>query len=1358
MNTTHYPASRDYGRFDELAEEFAARYRRGERPSLQEYIDRCPELAEEIRGMFPALVEVEQAELDVHRAADPATPPGRPAPAQLGDFRILREIGHGGMGVVYEAEQVSLGRHVALKLLPPQGTRDPDQRRRFEREARAAARLHHTNIVPVFGVGEHAGTPYYAMQFIRGSGLDKVLDELKRLHDGTPASTVNAAGRGAPRRDAPAAAVARSLWTGRFEPGGTGGESVPDGSADGRGPIDVPVRTEAEPISSPTSPDDSRPSGTPALSSSSVLLGQGEGTSPRSRKPTYGEAVARIGVQVADALDYAHAQGILHRDIKPSNLLLDARGTVWVTDFGLAKADDQQDLTHTGDLLGTLRYMPPEAFEGKSGARGDVYALGMTLYELLAFRPAFEEKERGRLIRQVTTEEPERLGRLNPEVPRDLATIVHKAIHKEPARRYASAGELAADLRRYLSREPIQARSVGALERAWIWARRRPTAAALLLISGVAVVALGMVVTGLVYNARLKVAKDLAEVARMDAERYRYFHHIALAQAAWNDGNLGRARQLLDDCPRDQRGWEWYCIDRLRHGALLTLTGHNGFPGRNSVAFSPDGTLLAAACDDLVTLSDARTGRLLQSLTGHSGQVYSVTFGPDGNRLVSVGEDQTLRVWDVATGREVRPPIRVPGGVLLTVAFSPDGNRIAAGGETLMVWEAATGQHVRTLPGHTAGVRTVVFSPDGTLIASIGGDGFAKLWDTTNYRELHPALKAAKGRGFTVAFSPDGSRLATGGTDRAVIWDVTTGSEVFVLPDHDNASDLAFSPDGRWLVTGGRGRVVRVWDLTTRQVARTFRGHTHEVTCIAFSPDGGRLVSASVDGTVNVWDMMTDQEPRPFAGHADWATCVAFSPDGTLLASTSRGSNTVKVWDTTTGQLRFAPEGHSDEVWGVAFSPDGALLASASADRTVRLWDAATGQWRWTLSGHTAGVSRVTFSPDGRRIASTTGAFDDRIGPAEVKIWDVNGLRDTRTLSGLMTPVLGLAFTPDGTRLAAASLSDGTIVVWDTRTGKVDLTLPGHTGGSYPLGTQSVTFSPDGSRIASGGWDNTVKIWDARTGGLLDTLRGHYAQVTAVAFSPAGARLASASGEQAVKIWDVQTGQEALTLRGYSSFVYTLAFSPDGTRLAAGCGDGTLRTWDARPWTPEAAIEREAVGLLDSLFARPLCKADVISYLQDTPTIRPRARDLALSLVDRYHEETDPESYHRASWALVRQPYLNAFQYRFALLQAEHAYRLAEDQASYRTTLGAARCRAGLYQEAVATLTRADRLVEDSPAGLAFLAMARQRLGQGDEARAALGRLRELVARPGRTEDAEMRDLLHETEALLDVPAEATRP
>ena len=412
----------------------------------------------------------------------PETGPG-PAPRQLGDYLILREVGRGGMGVVYEAEQVSLGRHVALKVLPRQLRHDARTKLRFEREAKAAAKLHHTNIVPVFGVGEHDGMRYYAMQFIQGLGLDLVLDELKRSHpwsDGAGAPGDPAGGEPyASLAGLSTSDLARSLLTGRFAPGAepgvdrraaeTAAAADPASCAADHGEAAPARRGDAGRLSDPVS----------SVSSSSMLPGVGAARRSGMRPPTYWQSVARVGVQVADALDHAHKQGVLHRDVKPSNLLLDNAGTVWVTDFGLAKVEDQPNLTHTGDILGTLRYMPPEAFDGRADRRGDVYSLGLTLYELLAMRPAFEEKERHQLIKRVTSGEPTRLDKVNREVPRDLVTVVHKAIDREAARRYPTAAALADDLRHFLADEPIQARRASPTERLGRWCRRNPGVASL---------------------------------------------------------------------------------------------------------------------------------------------------------------------------------------------------------------------------------------------------------------------------------------------------------------------------------------------------------------------------------------------------------------------------------------------------------------------------------------------------------------------------------------------------------------------------------------------------------------------------------------------------------------------------------------------------------------------------------------------------------------------------------------------------------------------------------------------------------------------------------------------------------------
>jgi serine/threonine protein kinase len=448
-------SSDDRNPVERLAEEFLDRHRRGERPALTEYVDRYPEWASDICELFPALVMMERlkpvaADVTGSFVDGERTDPGL-LPERLGDFRILREVGRGGMGIVFEAEQESLGRHVALKVLPAHALLNPRHLQRFLREARAAAKLHHTNIVPVFGVGEGEGLHYYVMQFITGSGLHDVIDELKRLK--TVAGPIgNFAG--APDSTRSVRELAQSLLTGQFVVN-PARETTEAGLSNGRSDFGQQrtVVTAVQP-------------------GSSILSGSGR---------NFAKAVARVGLQVAEALDYAHGQGVLHRDIKPSNLLLDVQGTIWVTDFGLAKAmADTDGLTHEGDILGTLRYMAPERFRGQSDARSDLYALGLTLFELLTLRPAFDQDDRDQLIHQVTTNVPPRPRALNPEIPRDLETIVQKAIEHEPARRYQDADDMADDLRRFLGDRPIKARAVGVLERAWKWALRKPAIAALL--------------------------------------------------------------------------------------------------------------------------------------------------------------------------------------------------------------------------------------------------------------------------------------------------------------------------------------------------------------------------------------------------------------------------------------------------------------------------------------------------------------------------------------------------------------------------------------------------------------------------------------------------------------------------------------------------------------------------------------------------------------------------------------------------------------------------------------------------------------------------------------------------------------
>jgi eukaryotic-like serine/threonine-protein kinase len=438
-------------------------------------------------------------------------------------FKFIREIGRGGMGAVYEADEEILGRRVALKVLPGGAANHPKHVERFRREAKAAARLHHTNIVPVFGVGECAGQPYYVMEYIDGQGLDIVLKELRRLRqkglsqrpgasllpsDALAQPDIHYERQVEGPASSTAAGVAWSLASGQFERPG----------------LPLPVRER------PIDAEDSTAILAPPMVSAARLRvntlpvpleGSSEFSSHSNFSRPYFLSVARIGLQAAEALDYANRQGVLHRDIKPSNLLLDATGSIRITDFGLAKITDSDDLTDTGDLIGTLYYMAPERFQGRCDVRSDVYSLGLTLYELVALRRAYEAADRHELLEKVLHKEPERLNKLAPKVPCDLETIIRKAIAREPARRYAAAAEFADDLRRFLDGRTILARRASAAERSVRWCRRNPWVAVslALLILGTALSGWQAVrATFAERSARRAEASALTERSRAESE------------------------------------------------------------------------------------------------------------------------------------------------------------------------------------------------------------------------------------------------------------------------------------------------------------------------------------------------------------------------------------------------------------------------------------------------------------------------------------------------------------------------------------------------------------------------------------------------------------------------------------------------------------------------------------------------------------------------------------------------------------------------------------------------------------------------------------------------------------------------
>jgi serine/threonine protein kinase len=501
QETDHNPVDdSDDPRVVQAVLEYVAAAESGRPVSRREFLARYPEIAPTLSGCLDAVDFVQAAAPHLEKSL-PGVGSAGPLDlgAPLGDFRIIREIGRGGMGVVYEAEQLSLHRRIALKVLPFALTLDPRQLQRFKNEAQAAACLHHNHIVPIYAVGVERGTHFYAMQYIEGQTLAEVVRELRGL--GAPMGSALAGSASAETVATPAAAVAtdRLSWSPAF----------PSAPRSGRG----------------------------------------------GRAPVFFRKIAELGVQAAEALEHAHQMGVVHRDIKPANLLLDVRGHLWVTDFGLARIGDGAAVTLSGDLLGTLRYMSPEQALAKHGLvdhRTDIYSLGLTLYEMLALQPAFDGKDREELLRQIAFEEPRALRSLNSAVPVDLETIVLKAMAKSVEERYATAQELASDLRAFLNGEPIRARRPTLIERAGKWAGRHlamvGTAVAVLLAAVIGLTVCTVLVAheqGKTQDANDQLAREQEHLVREQARTKAAFDAEAV-QRKRAEESFQQARAVVD--------------------------------------------------------------------------------------------------------------------------------------------------------------------------------------------------------------------------------------------------------------------------------------------------------------------------------------------------------------------------------------------------------------------------------------------------------------------------------------------------------------------------------------------------------------------------------------------------------------------------------------------------------------------------------------------------------------------------------------------------------------------------------------------------------------------------------------------
>jgi len=1306
-----------------LAEEFVERHRRGEQPAISEYIERHPDLAADIRDLFPALIQVEQlkpvagdltgAFVPVNGSADGHTP------EHLGEYRILREVGHGGMGVVYEAEQESLGRHVALKVLPRQALLKATYLERFRREAKAAAKLHHTNIVPVFGVGEHDGTHYFAMQFIRGEGLDKVLRDLRRLRAAPGEPTADSCGA--------AASVAHSLLTGRF-------------AAPAAAPAEEP----------PAAPASSALTAADGAHGSSTLSAGGP-------EAGYYRGIGRVAVQVADALAYAHRQGILHRDIKPSNLLLDLQGTVWITDFGLAKAEGADDLTQTGDIVGTVRFMAPERFDGRSLPQSDVYALGATLYELLTLRPAFDDMNKARLVNQVLHELPVPPRKIDPRIPRDLETVVLKCLAKDPADRYASADVLAEDLRRFLADRPILARRSTWRERTWRWCRRNPvvatlTAAVLLLVT---VTAVGGVAMSLRLNDALGLARDDRDKAR-DAERQgkkQLFESLGSdAKARRFSGRVGQRFGTLEAIRKaaalaGELEMPPETFDELRNLAIAALAlpdihmikEWEGWPeGSRGLAF--DDRLEHYARGDTqgnITVRRVADDVEIARRPGEGPNVGIGGFDEGGRALILLDSaDKSMKRWRFAGNEDVslgKHPAR----------FAEDYATIATADQKLLVtlhrktgvvsvYDLATEKHLRDISfGKWAAGTEVVPEHNWDmhpwrheLAISLGSwqdpeREVVRILDLDQGKVQTELVATPRMYALALGWHPDGRTLAVAHERVVFLWDVPSVKIVGRITEHKGGGlHVSVSRSGQLMSTHSTwGGGVRFWHPDTGKPLLSFPNMNFHPTTHA--PDG-RMYTSRTEGTrLQLW--ATEPSPvlrvlvrSPIRGRNVEYRRNSVHRDGRLLAVGS--SQGVSLFDLSRG----LDVGHLD--LGLTLT---AQFDPATGDLLTL---GALGLLRWPVRAEPADPDRLRIGPPKRLLATPATDHEFRVSgngrviavsqysrvlvlhadqPDRPVILEVS----TASKSASAHVRQQVSISPDGRWVATGAHGEGDIHVWEALTGRLVK--------SQRLNSSCLAhFTPDGKRLLAGTLQ-TCRFWGTDDWQELPPViekgsgSGWGGTGPLPEFTPDGRLLAWESGEGALRLLSTTTGREVARLEspdqgrcGYTTF------SPDGRLLITTNADypaihvwdlGELRQqlreldldWKADPYPPAAKPEPNIPG------TPPLSVEIDRGGLGGLTKVREAATRL-----------------NNEAWYLVTGPADKRDPARARQL-IQQALAEDPDNSTFWNTLGVVQYRNGQFKEAVVTLKKslAAGHSKFDAFDLFFLAMCHAKLGDAAKAK-----------------------------------------